>query len=362
MGTRGAAFLCVLLVCRAHPPWNKPGHMITAAIAYEVLKKDDPATLAKVLETLRQHPQYADRFTRLLEAIPDAEDRDLYLFMIAAALAGRRPHQSDVPPRPVALHNYPYKPPGQPETVVAKQPAEPNIVTAFAENLAIVKGDAPAADKAVALCWVFHLVGDVHQPLHAVALYTTDYPDGDRGGNRVFVRAREGGAIVNLHSLWDGLILGSQRLRDVRNVATERRLRPELAREKLTELQERDFEAWAKASFEMAQKLAYLDGKPLGSAARDENTPAVPPSYTDAAKVAAERQGVLAGYRLQQLLRDNSRILVVQPLAASPTLHIRLERFTLALVESCVYGHDGTREPISGWRHDAGAAHPKKSA
>jgi hypothetical protein len=49
--------------------------------------------------------------------------------------------------------NYPYKPTGQPETAQAKPAAEPNIVTASAENLAIVKGDASSADKAVALCW-----------------------------------------------------------------------------------------------------------------------------------------------------------------------------------------------------------------
>ncbi len=24
--------------------------------------------------------------------------------------------------------------------------------------------------------WVFHLVGDVHQPLHTVALFTTQFP------------------------------------------------------------------------------------------------------------------------------------------------------------------------------------------
>ena len=26
--------------------WNKPGHMVTGAIAYDVLKKEDPAALA----------------------------------------------------------------------------------------------------------------------------------------------------------------------------------------------------------------------------------------------------------------------------------------------------------------------------
>ena len=56
-------------------------------------------------------------------------------------------------------------------------------------------------------CWLFHLVGDVHQPLHTVSLFKTKYPDGDRGGNLVFVRAKRSGAILDLHQLWDGLLL-----------------------------------------------------------------------------------------------------------------------------------------------------------
>jgi hypothetical protein len=30
---------------------------------------------------------------------------------------------------------------------------------------------------------VVHLVGDIHQPLHSVALYNLTYPKGDIGGN-----------------------------------------------------------------------------------------------------------------------------------------------------------------------------------
>ena len=36
--------------------WNKPGHMVSGAIAYKVLEQDDPQTLAKVLDLLHEHP------------------------------------------------------------------------------------------------------------------------------------------------------------------------------------------------------------------------------------------------------------------------------------------------------------------
>lgn len=59
----------------------------------------------------------------------------------------------------------------------------------------------------------------MHQPLHTVAFYDKQRPDGDRGGNSFFVRAKDGGSVIDLHSLWDGLILGSQRYRDAGNMA-----------------------------------------------------------------------------------------------------------------------------------------------
>jgi hypothetical protein len=50
--------------------WNKPTHMIVGAIAYDVLKQDSPATIARVLELLKSHPEYDTR-----HALPDCADR-----------------------------------------------------------------------------------------------------------------------------------------------------------------------------------------------------------------------------------------------------------------------------------------------
>jgi hypothetical protein len=71
----------------------------------------------------------------------------------------------------------------------------------------------------------------------------------------------------------------------------------------LPELSNEDFEQWAKASFELAKKVAYGDGQVTGSAIRDA-APVLPAGYTDDAKAAAERQIVLAGYRLAGVLRE----------------------------------------------------------
>jgi hypothetical protein len=53
---------------------------------------------------------------------------------------------------------------------------------------------APRNEKRIALRFVAHLVGDIHQPLHA------GFAE-DRGGNSIDVRFN--GRKENLHSLWD---------------------------------------------------------------------------------------------------------------------------------------------------------------
>lgn len=63
-----------------------------------------------------------------------------------------------------------------------------------------VLGDttAPLADRAVALRFVVHLTGDIHQPLHCA-------DNDDRGGNSV--TETYGGQASNLHHVWDTDVL-----------------------------------------------------------------------------------------------------------------------------------------------------------
>ncbi len=60
----------------------------------------------------------------------------------------------------------------------------------------------PDSERAIALCWVAHLVADSHQPCHAGSLYVEGvFPEGDRGGNSIKTKQSK-----NLHALWDGLL------------------------------------------------------------------------------------------------------------------------------------------------------------
>jgi len=129
-------------------------------------------------------------------------DRDEMLFMLAPRWA------DDIRSRDKAQHralwhyvNFPFKPDTQPSSVQTNSPQAVNILTALAENERIVKTEPDPIQKAIALTWLFHLVGDIHQPLHSVQIFTTDFPNGDRGGNLICVRPSETGKPLELHRL-----------------------------------------------------------------------------------------------------------------------------------------------------------------
>lgn len=290
--------------------WNKAGHMTSAAIAYDDLRTRSPALAAKTVATLKLHPQYDQRWRADVEATGLSEDEsNRRLFMLAARWPDdvRGDHDFDRPDD--HFIDLPYKPPGQPASVKAIQPGVENLVTAYAEHVATLQTSSDDADRAVALCWLFHLTGDVHQPLHSVSLFTTQYAssEGDRGGTRFYIRVKPDTSTISLHSFWDNLILGSERYQIVANRATALRNKAGLARADLPELVQRPFApgavmSWAKQeSFVIAKTTVYLNGKLKGSSSKTNGKP-LPDGYAVHAKEAAERRMALAGYRLSDVL------------------------------------------------------------
>ena len=74
-----------------------------------------------------------------------------------------------------------------------REPEPVNILSAMVENQQIVTNETNPERKAIALAWLFHLAGDIHQPLHTAQLFTVDYPHGDRGGNEICVWVTQAG-------------------------------------------------------------------------------------------------------------------------------------------------------------------------
>lgn len=57
--------------------------------------------------------------------------------------------------------------------------------------------------RSFALRLIIHYVGDLHQPLHAVAEVDSTYPSGDKGGNAESIPSKSGAN--NLHAVWDSV-------------------------------------------------------------------------------------------------------------------------------------------------------------
>jgi len=299
-------FAALLLASPAHA-WNKAGHMLTGAIAYQVLKSDkDDKTIARVVALLHKHPEHS-RWDKALPKLPK-DDRELYLFMQAARWADdARDNPEFYPPDAHfdRLHyiNLPYKPKDQPASIKTKEPDNLNIFRGYSDKLGILKGQGKDVDRAVALCWVAHLVGDVHQPLHTTSLFTTNFKNGDRGGTIFYIRAKEGKFPISLHKFWDDLLLSSESFSNVKNYAIELRNRKEFAKEKLTELADANFQDWAiKESLPLAKDAVYRNGKLEGSSLQNR-APVLPDDYAKTVQLIAERRAVLAGYRMAAVLR-----------------------------------------------------------
>jgi hypothetical protein len=173
----------------------------------------------------------------------------------------------------------------------------------------------PGAGQAIALCWILHLVGDIHQPLHAATLFTRDAPAGDAGGNGYIVRLQN--RAMDLHSIWDGAF-GWDDLTGPRGSEFETvdvLTRDLLARIKPTadELAVTDIKKWADESFELARTKAYYVNKKLlpgkqvpGFHAHRPHAAELDPlptGYIPSVKKVAEQRVTLAGYRLGALLK-----------------------------------------------------------
>jgi hypothetical protein len=189
-----AVLLC-LAGSRSAQAWGDEGHEVIGLIAESYLK---PAVRERVLELLRQddtglverdlphEATWADKFRdsdrdtsqRRYLSTRDWHFVDLEIdgMDVTNACYGRRPLPAGVP--------------------ASVGPAEDCIVDKIDQFYVELKDPrTPEPERRVALQFLLHLIGDLHQPLHAS-------DDHDQGGNRKFVSGPNI-APNNLHHDWD---------------------------------------------------------------------------------------------------------------------------------------------------------------
>ena len=125
--------------------------MLSAAIAYQILRQANPPTIQKVKALLEKHPWYANQWQARLQNAPVA-DRDQVLFMQASRWADDIRTQDKSRNRPSWHYiNLPFKPESQPASVQTREPEPVNILTAMAENESVMRKQNAAEQRAIAL-------------------------------------------------------------------------------------------------------------------------------------------------------------------------------------------------------------------
>jgi hypothetical protein len=313
---------------RAHG-WNAEGHMTVAAVAWKDLSLQTRATASALLKLNPDYPNW-------VRGIP-AADADAVAFVRAATWPdqirstyeddGSAPRHLPTDSQNIGYgdclkHRYwhfydiPFSTDGSPLV----QADEPNALTQIrAFSAALGSPATPDEIKSYDLGWLLHLVGDIHQPLHATSRFTAQSPKGDHGGNSVTLCPHRGHSCSqrfdNLHAFWDDALGNSNSASTALKFACVTAASGSrcLADAPTETLLVTDPATWADESFAMARSVAYQ--RPIG--------PGKGPYYVTAAykaKVgaAAETRVAIAGARLAKLLDQTLAMGVQAPVATPP--------------------------------------------
>ncbi len=310
--------------------WNNAGHGTIGVIAYDQLS---PAARQAAVDILSHHPHFKKYLVAGLGDNPDLKSEAVqrHIFKQVATWAdwvrpgALQPDQSVSAYHHSNWHyiNYPYL---RKQDVAAFPALSPKVAIgdglvlekiAECERVVADKKTAPE-ERAVMLGWYFHMVGDIHQPLHAAALVTPELPTGDRGGNDVTVQlepddkkdevvAKKAAArpIWLLHSYWDGII--GESFEDDAIAKLAKSIEKEQSAALKDAPKHMSAATWAEESYQLAIKNAYLDGAlkygpPMprreDPALDPAKVPELPNGYRAAAVATAHLRAAQAGARL----------------------------------------------------------------
>jgi hypothetical protein len=313
--------------------------MVVAEIAYRQLGLAERARVVQILkDAFAAGPDGLAEFerdlTRGLPAGASANDRDHYIFLIAATWPDiirdeAHPLHSEFHKPDWHFINLPYAPPGDtvklpPDPVPTPPGMEPkDIISAIRLCTADVKAaDTSKRVRAARLCFLLHMYGDIHQPLHAAIMFSADkLPHGDEGGNMQLVRlpghTSDHDRITSIHAVFDELFGHDTRLATLRDTGERIDHSPGLTPEALKVPRARkDPMDWAKESVRAAIEFAYLNGKLEAlrgltvkqfqhqSQIKVSDVPRIRPDYEQNALPVAEQRVALGGYRLADALTE----------------------------------------------------------
>jgi hypothetical protein len=275
--------------------WGDLGHEVVGAIARQVLQEKYPRAWSRIEAMLAADsdaltkPDFASRATWADKYAQSDRDGSRQRYD-----ATWRWHFAnvDVKAPDFAAPCHPALPAGTP---ASRGPADSCVldkIDQFGRELA--DPATPPAERLLALKFLMHFVGDVHQPLHVAER------DDDKGGNLVFVLPAGRKTSQTLHSYWDIDLV--DRLGNDPNAIARALL--ERLKGKADEWSRGTLMDWARESNTLARSVAYDIG--TATVTDDAGRQAIPLDdryATTAGDVAAE-QLTRAGLRLARILGE----------------------------------------------------------
>ena len=287
---------CIMLFCISLPAaaWDNRGHRVIGELAYDRLQAIDPAAVQTVVAVMTRHPDKA-RFDHSLAGL-SGETRSRRMFGLMARWPDDiRKTAWDHPDWHYALK-------------VVNGWTRLDWYTAgaaedqWAANLATARDvRALPQDRAVALCWLLHIGGDLHQPLHRGHRLDGNWLKTDRAGTIAYVRRAPGQKTMDLHQLWDGVFDptgtgGGDEDGDVE------RLRIAFTPRANAIGSARSFHDWIGESETLARNLAYT-GPALLATHTAVDAPPMTIAYISMLRRTAERRVIEAGARIGETIR-----------------------------------------------------------
>lgn len=289
--------------------WDDTGHKLAAYIAWERMS---PEAREKAGKILLSAPEDSDLSVFYSSDSRSAAAKQRELFMVASTWSDIV-RNKDFKNRYNAYHHGTWhyldtfwrESNGKIEIISELESDKENAVERlFFFDKVLRSASASDADKAIALAWVLHLGGDIHQPLHASGRVTDVEPKGDQGGNLFMLSPKDakGDERLNLHWFWDSII-GRNVPRQ--NDECDSDYLPAIAREMVKKypfsktrnrLAIGKFDEWQRESFRIASTKVYP-----ANLIRNQ-TPSE--AYKKQAFKIAQEQIAVAGYRLGEMLNQ----------------------------------------------------------
>src|SRR5215475_3585261 len=242
-GTLALALAANFAQSRTALAWGDDGHKVVALIAQSFLDKDVRkrvnALLAADTDSLTAHDiasaaTWADKYRDA--NIDDSRQRTSQWHFVDIEITA--------PNLDKACFNHPPIPAG---AVASHQPAADSVVDKIQEFAAeLANPSTDHEEQVVALKFLLHFVGDLHQPLHSS-------DDNDRGGNNKKVSAA-GFKAGNLHHYWDTEFV-DQLESDPKSIASD--LIGHISKQQVSTWQSGSPSDWAMESFQVAKADAY---------------------------------------------------------------------------------------------------------